>query len=129
MRCERILLSIVVVMVGLGCTNEANKSKMEECQMSQNVVPSYSEKRMVGAYSDLREMTEEERQLFFDTYKEDLKLNPLQVATQVVSGMNYAFICEDETGNQFRVVIYKPIGRASDLRVTSVDTLSFATKK
>lgn len=129
MRCERILLSIIVAMVGLGCTKEVNKSKMEECQMSQNVVPSYSEKRMVGAYSDLREMTEEERQLFFDTYKEDLKLNPLQVATQVVSGMNYAFICEDEAGNQFRVVIYKPIGHTSESRVTSVDTLSFSMEK
>lgn len=120
---NKMVLSICVAMVLGSCSSEQKVHSTEELQMSQNVVPTYVEKQMVGAYGDYREVTEEESQLFYDTYNDELKLKPIKVATQVVAGMNYSFICEcvDNAEEHFKVVIYKPIGATKNPSVTSVE--------
>lgn len=79
------------------------------------------ERFMTGAYTGYRELTEEEKDLFRDTYKGDEKLDPMSVATQVVAGINYRFACTDQNDGEYVVTIYKPLPGHGDPSVTSVE--------
>lgn len=53
-------------------------------------------KNSAGSFSNFREITKEENQLFEETLKNYVGVGrkPLAIATQVVNGTNYAFLCE-----------------------------------
>lgn len=71
--------------------------------------------KMVGAFSESRELTEEDIAIFNTAMAEYgyLGLTPLSVATQVVAGMNYMFTCAgngpDGSESTCQVLIYKPL--------------------
>lgn len=70
-----------------------------------------------GAFGSFREITEEEKKIFKDTLAAYVGVGrtPLAVATQIVSGMNYAFLCDSKivvpeaVPYNDIVVIYKPL--------------------
>lgn len=84
---------------------------------------------IVGGYSKQRPPTKEEKALFEEAVKglEGVEYKPLSVATQVVAGTNYRFLCRGrETarkGKRFDavIVVYKPLPGQGAPRVTSVE--------
>ncbi len=84
---------------------------------------------IVGGYSKPRKLTKDEKALFEEAVQglEGVEYKPLNVATQVVAGTNYRFICRGrETarkGKRFDavIVVYKPLPGQGEPRVTSVD--------
>lgn len=78
---------------------------------------------LCGGYTTQRELTHDDS-LFFENvvsnteYKE---LMPQSVATQVVAGINFHFVCIDKTNKKFNVIIYKPLPGQGDATITSVE--------
>lgn len=66
-------------------------------------------KQLAGGYTQQRALTKQDKQLFKSTYKGKEKLTPISVATQVVNGTNYKFICKDKHGHKVTVIIYKSL--------------------
>ena len=81
----------------------------------------------VGGYTDQRRLTDEERALFeaVTASIDDTAYKPLNVATQVVAGTNYRFVCrareKGRRGKRFDavIVIYKPLPGQGEPRITS----------
>ena len=67
------------------------------------------EKQIVGGYTQQRNLTKQDKQLFKNTYKGKDKLTPISVSTQVVNGTNYKFICKDKHGKKVTVIIYQSL--------------------
>lgn len=111
---KKILTILAVAMIAVSCGNgtaKKNAAKIEE-------------QPLCGAYTDQREPTEEEVEMFRAATAENaIVFTPLSVSTQVVAGLNYKFWCRfsDSAANDSGhcwVVIYKDLqGNAS---VTSV---------
>ena len=79
------------------------------------------DKQMAGGYTQQRNLTKQDKQLFKNTYKGKDKLTPISVATQVVNGTNYKFICKDKRGKKVTVVIYQSIPyQGSKSKVVSI---------
>lgn len=107
---KKILYSTLLSLSLMGCASK--ETKTVTCQTSEPQTASIVESSnpfLVGAYADYRELTEEELDLFNRTYTGEVELTPKSVATQVVSGINYSFICTDSLGNKTKVIIYKPL--------------------
>ena len=99
---------------------------MTSCSNSKNTVKVETDTRehLVGAYTDGRQVSKEEAELFHATYKGDVKLTPISVSTQVVAGTNYKFICRDKNGKKYQVVIYQKLPcYGGEAEVTSVEKL------
>lgn len=85
--------------------------------------------KIVGGYTDSRSLTDEEKALFESLASEvaGVKYKPVNVATQVVAGTNYRFLCtgreKGRKGKRFDavIVIYKPLPGQGDARVTSIE--------
>lgn len=80
---------------------------------------------MLGAFGDQHPISEEEMAVFQKATESYgyLNLEPLSVATQLVAGMNYLFICHSGGPNgsaEVEVSIFKPLGDA-DPYVVSVE--------
>ena len=88
-----------------------------------------SDTRIVGGYTHDRRLTDQERQLFDTAVAsiDDVKYKPMSVATQVVAGTNYRFICKaretKKRGKHFDavIVIYKPLPGQGEPRITSIE--------
>lgn len=81
------------------------------------------DKKMAGGYTQQRNLTKQEKQLFKNTYngRGKDKLTPISVATQVVNGTNYKFICKDKRGKIVTVVIYQSLPyQGSKAKVISI---------
>lgn len=84
---------------------------------------------IAGGYSKPRPLTEDEKALFEAAVKglEGVAYKPMNVATQVVAGTNYRFLCRGrETarkGKRFDavIVVYKPLPGQGEPRIASVD--------
>ena len=83
----------------------------------------------VGGYTDPRRPTTEERALFEAAVAsiDDTTYKPLNVATQVVAGTNYRFVCKarenGRRGKRFDavIVIYKPLPGQGEPRIPSIE--------
>ena len=65
---------------------------------------------LAGGYTRLHEVGEEEAALFKQVMKKNKEgLVPVKVATQVVAGLNYKYICTKPDGTEQTVVIYQPL--------------------
>lgn len=65
--------------------------------------------QMTGAYTNYRDVTQDDKILFDATYKGDIKLTPLKVMTQVVAGTNFRFLCSDGKGSNYEVAIFRAL--------------------
>lgn len=79
---------------------------------------------MVGAYADFRSITDDEMQLFRSAYTHKANLKPQSVATQVVAGTNYKFICTDNSDNVIKVIVFNPLPNQGDPKVSSIEPQS-----
>lgn len=81
-------------------------------------------KQVSGGYTQQRNLTKQNKQLFKNTYngKDKDKLTPISVATQVVNGTNYKFICKDKHGKKVTVIIYQSLPHmGSKSKVVSIN--------
>lgn len=77
---------------------------------------------MVGGYTQQRNLTKQDKQIFKKTYNGKEKLTPISVATQVVNGTNYKFICKDKHGKKVTVIIYQSLTHmGSKSKVVSIN--------
>ncbi len=97
---KKILLVLTLILcmsfLLLGCEQEAPASES---------VP------MTGAYSERRELTEEDEALFAEVMGEDAEnYEMIDVATQVVAGTNYRFCATDlSTDVRMNIIVYVPL--------------------
>lgn len=85
-----------------------------------------------GGFSNFREITNDEKQMFNEVLKDLVGVGhtPLAVAIQVVSGINYAFLCDAKimapgaVPHNDIVIIYKPLqGEPLLTEIRKVDIL------
>ena len=100
-----MIVAIASALAVMGCTSQRITEKEVLC----------------GGYTKFHKITTEEKTLFAATYKSEPQLTPSEVATQVVAGMNYKFLCKDDRQNTYEVVIYKPLPNQGEPTVTSVN--------
>lgn len=99
MKCN----DVKIVLLSLLCMMVACKSiKIKEAEQQQR-------QTIVGGYTEFRELTDEDIRLFESTYDSNRKLTPQYVATSIVAGINYRFLCLDENGHEVIVVIFQPL--------------------
>lgn len=77
----------------------------------------------LGAFTDQRPLTEEDLAIFNKATENYgyLNLQPLSVATQLVAGMNYLFVCASgaaEGASEVEVAVFKPLGDADPYLVS-----------
>ncbi len=88
-----------------------------------------NDSRIVGGYTDQRRPSAEERELFetVTAQIDDIEYKPVSVATQVVAGTNYRFLCKArenrKRGKRFDavIVIYKPLPGQGEPRITAIE--------
>ena len=81
-------------------------------------------KYIAGAYADFRSITNEEMKMFESAYAHKAKLTPQSVATQVVAGTNYKFICTDDSDNVIKVIVFKPLPNQGKPKVSSIEPVT-----
>lgn len=83
----------------------------------------------VGGYSKTRRLSDSERVMFesVTSSMEGVEYKPMNVATQVVSGTNYRFLCRakerDGRGKKYyaAIVIHLPLAGQGEPRVLSIE--------
>lgn len=86
--------------------------------------PSSEKPPVCGGFSDRRNVSAEDIAFFNEIYTRSEKLVPVQVATQVVAGLNYRFYCKDSDNHNVLVQIFKPLPcTGNKAQVTSVTRL------
>jgi len=96
------------------------------CQSTQkntNTNDTNIEDVMVGAYSEYRELQDDELSLFESVYQGDIALTPKSVATQVVAGTNYRYRCSDAAGAEYIVTVFVPLPCYQDEQQTEVTNI------
>ncbi len=112
-------LSILSILGLPSCSNTCKSqsadgnSELTQENAGQTVI---QEEPKCGAYTQQRDLTPEELDLFRNTMKDDA-YTPYSVATQVVAGINYRFCCKGPDGDVV-VTIFKPLNDAP--RVTEI---------
>ena len=87
---------------------------------------------VVGGYSKQRRISDEELQLFEQATAslQGVEYTPLNVATQIVAGTNYRFLCKaraiDANGKKGKrqyavIVIHKPLPNQGEARILSIE--------
>lgn len=107
-----ILLLQIAAVVAVLC--------LTSCRCCKTTTEVRERPTLLGGYTNDRPLTKEEKALFDKAYKGEVALRPVSVATQVVAGINYSFVCEDKDGNKYKVVIYQPLPGQGEARVTSI---------
>ncbi|MDO5442961.1 MAG: hypothetical protein Q4G10_04765 [Bacteroidia bacterium] len=112
---KKILLSLIIALPLFGCANNNKvKSDVDSGTTTEEIVEESPADRMVGAFTEPREITPEELEMFKKATADyaELQLVPQNVATQVVAGINYKFFCDCKEGynlSRCDVIIYKPL--------------------
>ncbi len=78
---------------------------------------------LCGGYTTQRELTHEDS-LFFENVVSNTEykdLTPQSVATQVVAGINFHFVCSDKNNKKINVIIYKPLPGQGEATITKVE--------
>ncbi len=110
----------VCLLLGIctGCScNSTDKSGEEDIAANRLVC---------GGYTDFRTPTDEELEMFASlTKEEETEFHPELVATQVVAGINYKFLClskspDGNTGHCY-VTVYKPLPGQGEPKVTGLE--------
>lgn len=101
-----------VTMLGVSCTKPASET--------QSKFPA-----ACGGYTDYRALAEEDATLFAEVYDAEPALTPYAVATQVVAGSNYRFLCRDEAEQEYVVSIFVPLPCNADSQQPRVTNVQF----
>lgn len=106
--------------VAAGCCSKSAKLRQSDVAINKavsSVVENHEEKipPVVGGYTEYRELSDEDKTLFAKAYKGDVKLTPQSVATQVVAGLKYKFVCKDESGKKYLVTIFQNLSQETEV--------------
>lgn len=128
MRYIYITMAVCILCLACGCSRRSARAAAKAAETKSEETVTVKEespkKELVGAFTDFRPLTHEDQVLFGNTQLENKSIKGykvLSVSTQVVAGINYRFLCEDEEGNVHVVIIYKPLPMQGDPRITSID--------
>lgn len=119
------LVLIALAALTLGACNRFG-GKAEKTQQ-----PTATSSRMTGAYGQQRPLKATEAELFRTVTAglDGVGYTPQSVATQVVAGTNYRFICNAVTTTrepqtyQAEVVVYQPLPGHGEARITKITRL------
>ena len=110
-----VIFTLALFTIGCACNNEQDKKK-ESAPNKITVSQDDSKTKLVGAFADQKKLTEDDKLIFqeaFKDFKTTNKYTPITVAKQVVAGTNYMFICDvtSKDGDKFKeeVLIFKPL--------------------
>lgn len=78
-----------------------------------------------GGYTDYRALTDEDAELFANVYVVPPALTPYAVATQVVAGTNYRFLCRDAAEQEYVVTIFVPLPCNADTQQSAVTDVQY----
>ncbi|MEG1645414.1 MAG: hypothetical protein RR279_06165 [Alistipes sp.] len=120
---KKILFLSAVVFVSMACGSS---------RQLVHTTPAQEQEMMVGGYTQQRPLTEADRTLFATaTAKlEAPKYIPESVATQIVAGCNYRFICKIVTSSHeprttaAEIVIFQPLPGRGDPKVSSIHLIT-----
>lgn len=101
-----------ITMLGMSCTKPAPKTQLD--------FPA-----ACGGYTDYRAVADEDIALFADVYDAEPSLTPYAVATQVVAGTNYRFLCRDAAEEEYVVTIFVPLPCYADTQQPTVTDVQF----
>lgn len=115
------MLIAVASAVVCGCCSKSAKLPENSAAVSNAVAPVGVDNRkekvpqVVGGYTDYRELSDEDKTLFAKAYKGDIKLTPQSVATQVVAGLKYRYVCKDGSGKKYMVTIFQNLSGETEM--------------
>lgn len=121
-----------LILLAAACTTAAcgHTSKTGQHQQPATV-ETPTPARTVGSYTEQRALTQDERDLFERVTRElaGVKYTPESVATQIVAGVNYRFICKAETITwepetyQAQITVYQPLPGQGAPKITEIKRL------
>jgi len=99
------------------------------CHTKKRAVEQDYQRMMVGAYTEMRQLEQEDVDLFqlVDKMYGPLDLTPVTVATQVVAGTNYIFRCTGNRGKEFDVKVFQPLPGEGGPIITEIRQLGVKT--
>lgn len=80
-----------------------------------------------GGYTDYHALADEDVALFANVYNAEPALTPYAVATQVVAGTNYRFLCRDAAKQEYVVTIFVPLPCHADTQHPTVTGVARTT--
>ena len=114
MRMKQIILLLALAAIA-SCAPKTNSPAADSSDTQATEAVAGQEQTLLGGYTEQREPTEEELDIFRHvTGESEMTLNPLSVSTQVVAGLNYKFWCRyedsahDASGHCW-VIIYRDL--------------------
>ena len=110
---KKIILALIIALPLVGCANNTSNNGKAAEENTEATIETPAE-QIVGGYTEPREITPEELEMFKKATTEyaELQLVPQTVCTQVVAGLNYKFFCDCKEGynlSRCDVIIYKPL--------------------
>lgn len=101
--------NIIVLLSILGMFSSCKTAKVPATEAQTTDTPTMQREPLLGGYTEYRELSDEDRQLFESTYTGKRRLKPQRVATAIAAGRNYRFLCLDRWGHEVTVVIFQPL--------------------
>lgn len=97
---------VCIIMLGVSCSKPAPEN-------------TYEFPAACGGYTDYRTLSDEDAALFAEVYDAEPALIPYAVATQVVAGTNYRFLCRDSANQEYIVTIFVPLACYANTQQTT----------
>lgn len=102
------------------CLATLSLTACSTCKGEGCIMQPQKHEHLVGAYSKYVKPTAEELALFAAVYQGEPSLTPVEVASQVVAGVNYSFRCKSTDGTKYEVKIFQPLPGQGNPRLISV---------
>lgn len=126
-----VFLTLAAALFSACSVQRHNTAKQPEKSKIKQTMETTKTDQMAGAYTDQRPLNDEEKELF-ETVMEGLvgvEYTPKSVATQVVAGTNYRFICKakpvtaDPEIFKAEITIFQPLPGQGEARITNIKRL------
>lgn len=119
----KYILTIPLILTMISCSAQKNSEQSMTQEPDSIRIEDNTTQFLCGGYTAQRDLTHEDS-LFFENVvsKTEYKdLSPQSVATQVVAGINFNFVCiEKSNGKKCNVIIYKPLPGQGEATITEV---------
>ena len=103
--------------------------------MQELISESKTEQHVVGGYTKPHTLSDQEQEIFQRATASlyGVEYKPMNVATQIVAGVNYRFLCKawrlDKKGKRDKryyatIVVHKPLAADAELQILSIERQS-----
>lgn len=128
---KRIVISAFAAAALTACAAQGGKTAAANATARPAGTEKAENTTVCGGYTDQRPLEEQEKQLFRSVTDKlvGVRYTPESVATQVVAGTNYRFVCTAETiarkPETFRaeVTVFRPLPGQGEARITEIRRL------